>query len=116
MLWKKDETRKLETVVKFKLTMQFGGPAVGQKDPQHFCSTRTQVCSPAQHRGLKDPALLQLGCRSHLQLGFSPWPGNFHMLQVWPLKGSRCDFELLQNSLYKYYVQWNSNFIIGDFN
>ena len=74
------------------------------------------VPSLAQRSGLKDPALLQLGCRSHLQLGFSPWPGNFHMLQVWLLKGSRCDFELLQNSLYKYYVQWNSNFIIGDFN
>ena len=76
MLWKKDETRKLETVVKFKLTMQFGGPAVGQKDPQHFCSTRTQVCSPAQHRGLKDPVLLQLWHRSQLWLRCGPRPKN----------------------------------------
>ena len=29
-----------------------------------------------QHSGLKDPALLQLLCRSQLWLRFSPWPGN----------------------------------------
>ena len=28
-------------------------------------------------RWVKDPAL-------HLQCGFSPWPGNFHMLQMQP--------------------------------
>ena len=33
-----------------------------------------------QRCGLKDPALLQLWLRC------SPWPGNFHMPQVWPLK------------------------------
>ena len=37
-----------------------------------------QVPSPAQHSGLKDPALLQL------RLRFNPWPGNFHMLHVQP--------------------------------
>ena len=31
--------------------------------------------------GLKDLALL------HLWLGFSPWPGNFHMLWIQPVKG-----------------------------
>ena len=36
------------------------------------------VRSPAQCRGKEELALLQL------QLGFNPWPGNFHMLQVWP--------------------------------
>ena len=30
--------------------------------------------SPAQHSGLKEPALLQLWHRSHLQLAFNPWP------------------------------------------
>ena len=38
------------------------------------------VQSLAQGSGLKDLALL------HLQLRFSPWPRNFHMLQVQPLK------------------------------
>ena len=34
----------------------------------------------------KDPALRQLWCRRQLQRGFDPWPGNFHMPQVWPRK------------------------------
>ena len=38
------------------------------------------VQSLAGHSGLEDPAWL------HLWLGFNPWPGNFHMLQMWPLK------------------------------
>ena len=41
--------------------------------------------SPAQHSGLKDPALPQLWCRSQLWLGFNPWPRNFHMPWVGPL-------------------------------
>ena len=41
------------------------------------------VWSLAQHSGLKDLALLQLWCRSQLWLRFSPWPGNFHMPQMW---------------------------------
>ena len=43
-----------------------------------------QVRSLASHSGLKDLALSQLWCRSMLRLRFDPWPGNFHMLQVWP--------------------------------
>ena len=39
-----------------------------------------RVQSTAQCSGLNDLAQL------HLQLGFNPWPGNFHMPQVWPLK------------------------------
>ena len=35
---------------------------------------------------LKDPVLPQLWYRSQMQLGFSPWPRNFHMLWVRPLK------------------------------
>ena len=37
-------------------------------------------------RGLKDLALLQLWHGLHLRLGFSPWPGNFRMPWVQPLK------------------------------
>ena len=36
-----------------------------QWDQQYLCSTRTQVWSPAQHGGLKDPVLLQLQCRGY---------------------------------------------------
>ena len=42
--------------------------------------------SPAQHSGLKDPVSLQLRHRSHLWLGCSPWPRNFHMQWVWQKK------------------------------
>ena len=38
------------------------------------------VSSLAWQRGLKDPVLPQL------QLGFNPWPRNFHRLQVQPFK------------------------------
>ena len=47
---------------------------------------KAQVLSPAQCSGLKDPALPQLQCRLQLQLGFSYWPRNFHMPQMWPKK------------------------------
>ena len=33
---------------------------------------------------IKGSGIPQLWCRLQLQLGFSPWPGNFHMLQVQP--------------------------------
>ena len=33
---------------------------------------------------VKDSVLLQLWHRLQLQLGFVPWPGNFHMLKRWP--------------------------------
>ena len=33
---------------------------------------------------IKELALLQLWHKSKLQLGFDPWSGNFHMLQIWP--------------------------------
>ena len=35
---------------------------------------------------VKDPTLPQLGGRLQVQFGFDPWPGNFHMSQIWPLK------------------------------
>ena len=45
-----------------------------------WVAAEAQVQSSAWHRGLKDLAL------PHLWLGFSLWPGNFHTLQVQPLK------------------------------
>ena len=41
------------------------------------------IPGPAQR---KDPALLHLWHRSQMQLGFDPWPGNFHTPQVQPKK------------------------------
>ena len=35
---------------------------------------------------VKDPVLPQLWHRLQLWLEFDPWPGNFHMLQMQPLK------------------------------
>ena len=49
---------------------------MAQFDQWHLWSTGTQVQSPAQHSGLKDPGLLQLQHRLQLQLGSDPWPGN----------------------------------------
>ena len=45
-----------------------------------------QVRSPAQHGELKDLALPQLWHRLQLRLRFNPWPRNFRMLWVQPLK------------------------------
>ena len=46
-------------------------------------AAEAQVRFLALHSGLKDLVLPRLQCRSQLWLGFSPWPGNFHMLRVW---------------------------------
>ena len=43
----------------------------------------------------KNPALPRLWCRWQLQLGFGPWPGNFHMLQVQPLKKKKIRIHLV---------------------
>ena len=43
-------------------------------------TAEVRVWSSVRCSGLKDPALPQRGHRSQLWLGFSPWPGNFHML------------------------------------
>ena len=34
---------------------------------------------PAVVQWVNDPTLPQMWCRSQMQLGFSPWLGNFHM-------------------------------------
>ena len=38
---------------------------------------------PTVTKWVKDPALPWWQCHSQVWLGFSPWPVNFHMLQVW---------------------------------
>ena len=39
---------------------------------------------PGPRQGVEDPELPQPQCGLPLWLGFSPWPQNFHMLQVQP--------------------------------
>ena len=51
-----------------------------------LCGGEGSVLSPAQW--VEDQALPELWHRSQLQLIFSPWPGNFHMPQVWPPQNS----------------------------
>ena len=96
-------------------------PAVAQwlKNPIAVAQIAVEVLvqSLAWHSGLNDPALLQLQHRLQLQLRFFPWPENFHMLWVQPLKkktqipynkatllsifplGMRCLFLCLRNIL-----------------
>ena len=47
-------------------------------------AAEAQVRSLAQGSGLRDLVLLKLWCTLQTWLGFSPWPRNFHMPQVWP--------------------------------
>ena len=47
------------------------------------------VQSPTQHHALKDPALPQVWHKSQLPLRFNPWPINFCMRWVQPLKKKR---------------------------
>ena len=54
-----------------------------------WIAAEMQVCSSAQCSGLKDLASLQVQLELRLQLRFSPWPGNFHMLWVQPSKGKK---------------------------
>ena len=64
--------------------------AVG-KEPERSYSGHCgcTVCSPARHSGFKDAALPRLQLRLQLWLGFSHWPGNFHVLWAQPEKGKR---------------------------
>ena len=49
--------------------------------------TRVAIAGdPILVQWVKNPTLLQLWCRLQLWLGFNPWPGNFHVLWVWPKK------------------------------
>ena len=47
---------------------------------------------PPVAQWVKDPVLLQLWQRSQLWLGISPWPRDFHMLQMRPKKKQRKNY------------------------
>ena len=63
-----------------------GVPAVAQwiNDPARLCGAGL---SPDPVQQVKDLVLPQLWHRLQMQLGFDPWPGNFHMLWVQPERG-----------------------------
>ena len=61
-------------------------PTVGQWVNIQHCLWGGSGSTPGLVQWVKDLVLLQLWRRSQLGLGFDPWPGNFHMLQVWPGK------------------------------
>ena len=88
---KKPSTRILYTI---KLKNE-GFPAVVQQDLWCLCSARTQVQYLLQHRRFKDPVLLQLWCRSQLQLRSDPWPRN--SIMPWEFKKNK-DFLRQTNS------------------
>ena len=49
---------------------------------QEFRSAQSSLVA----QGVKNPALSLQQLGSLLWYGFDPWPGNFHMPWVWPLK------------------------------
>ena len=56
-----------------------------------------QVQSQDQGSGLRDPQLPQLRGRLQVELGFDPWPGNFHTLRVHKIlkkKRKKLEFQL----------------------
>ena len=55
-------------------------------------TAEAQVQLPAQCRGLKDPALLQLCRRTQLQLRFNLWPGNLYAVGAAIKKKSEIEF------------------------
>ena len=82
-----------------------GVPIMAQRQRTRLESKRTQVWSPASLSGLRirhccelysagrrfglDPALLWLGCRLAATAPIWPPAWNFHMPQLWPLKGNK---------------------------
>ena len=83
---------------------------MGQRDPQHLCSTRVQVQSPGWHSGLKDPVLPQLRPRSHLPLGPDPWPGRSICLGA--AKKEKIYVYYIHNIIYIMYIVYINIYII----
>ena len=64
-----------------KVNAGVSGVAQWVNDPAFLFGGASLI--PGWVQGVKDPVLLQLHCRSQLQLRFYPWPGNLHMPWVW---------------------------------
>ena len=71
------DTNKRESIS--QITKGHTGVSTAAQRVKKLTSGAGVAAKVAHCSGLKDLALpLQL------QLRFNPWPGNFHMLQVWP--------------------------------
>jgi len=57
-----------------------------------WVAAKVQVQSSAWLSELKDLLLPRLHCRSQMHLRFHPWPKNFYMPWVWPLKKKKKEF------------------------
>ena len=75
---------------KFKITItntlkEFRGgvPIVAQQAKNQMLSLRMWVQSLASLSRLRIWHCCKLQHRLQMQLQFSPWPGNFHILQIW---------------------------------
>ena len=72
-----------------------------------------QVQSLAQPGGLKDLVLPQLQCRSQLQLGFSPCPGNFRILGGEFMKKANKNLALLILACRNFMYNWEEELILA---
>ena len=52
----------------------------------YCCGDVVSIPGWAQAQWIKGTGIAAIAAKSQLHLGFNPWPGNFHMLQVLPLK------------------------------
>ena len=88
--WIQEEEKTLHSLVSLVQNSIDGTPTVAQRVKNLNVAAQVtpeeRVWSPSKHSELQDPALPQLPHRSQLQLRFNPWPGNFHMPRVRPLK------------------------------
>ena len=73
---------------------------------RHSCHSEEQIRFPAQHSGLTDLALLQLQCRSHLWLRFSPRPGHVHIQRVQPQNKNKGGFFRQQHPSHHHVNCW----------
>ena len=55
---------------------------------------------PVVGQWVKDPALLQMWHRSPLWFVFDPWPGNFHVPQLWPKNKKIIKYKINKIAIY----------------
>ena len=78
--------------------------AQGVNDPDYLCEGAGSL--PGLVQWVKDPAWLQLWCRSQLWLRFSPSPGNFHMPLGWPKKKKKKKKKERKARTYRIGAEW----------